>query len=71
MGALSLNTRYEYKADDFGTLIAENGAQIVEEENAKHAIQFGMTYSASADYSASAKLLLPVRPRVGIRILRA
>ena len=51
--ALSLNTRYEYKADDFGTLIAENGAQIVEEENAKHAIQFGMTYSASANYSAS------------------
>ena len=54
MGALSLNTRYDYKADDFGTLIAENGAQIVEEENAKHAIQFGMTYSASSDYSASA-----------------
>ena len=54
MGALSLNARYEYKADDFGTLIAENGAQIVEEENAKHGIQFGMTYSASSNYSASA-----------------
>ncbi|MCY3664031.1 MAG: hypothetical protein OXH81_00085 [Gemmatimonadetes bacterium] len=52
--ALALNTRYEYKADDFGTLIAENGAQIVEEENAKHSVQFGMTYSASSDYSASA-----------------
>ncbi len=52
--ALALNTSYEYKADDFGTLIAENGAQIVEEENAKHSVQFGMTYSASSDYSASA-----------------
>ena len=54
MGALSLNSRYEYRADDFGTLIAENGAQIVEEENAKHSVRFGMTYSASSDYSASA-----------------
>ena len=52
--ALALNTRYEYNADDFGTLIAENGAQIVEEENAKHSVQFGMTYSASSDYSATA-----------------
>ena len=54
LGALSLNTSYDYKADDFGTLITENGAQIVEEENAKHAIRFGMTYSASTNYSASA-----------------
>ena len=50
---LSLNTRYEYAADDTGTLLTENGAQIVEEENGKHSIQCGMTYAASADYSIS------------------
>ena len=51
---LALNARYNYSADDDGTLILENGAQIVEEENATHSIQFGMTYSPSANYSASA-----------------
>ena len=50
---LSLNTRYEYAADDTGTLLTENGAQIVEEESGKHSIQLGMTYAASADYSLS------------------
>ena len=52
--ALSLNARYEYSADDDGTLILENGAQIVEEENARYTLRFGMTYSPSADYSAGA-----------------
>ncbi len=51
---LSLNTRYNYSADDDGTLILENGAQIVEEENARYSIQFGMTYSPSSGYSAGA-----------------
>ena len=51
---LALNARYNYSADDDGTLILENGAQIVEEENARYSIQFGMTYSPSADYSAGA-----------------
>ena len=51
---LALNTSYNYSADDDGTLILENSAQIVEEENATHSIQFGMTYSPSADYSAGA-----------------
>ncbi len=50
---LSLNTRYAYTADDFGTLIVENGAQIVEEDNSNHSIRFGMTYAPSADYSTS------------------
>jgi hypothetical protein len=50
---LSLNTRYAYTADDFGTLIVENGAQIVEEDNSNHSIRFGMTYTPSADYSTS------------------
>ena len=51
---LSFNTRYDYSADDDGTLILENGAQIVEEENARYSVQFGMTYSPSSDYSAGA-----------------
>lgn len=51
---LALNARYNYSANDDGTLILENGAQIVEEENAKYNLQFGMTYSPSADYSAGA-----------------
>ena len=51
---LALNARYDYSADDDGTLILENGAQIVEEENARYTLQFGMTYSPSADYSAGA-----------------
>ena len=51
---LALNASYDYSADDDGTLILENGAQIVEEENARYSIRFGMNYSASADYSASA-----------------
>ena len=50
---LALNTRYAYTADDFGTLIVENGAQIVEEDNANHSIRFGMTYTPGADYSTS------------------
>ncbi len=51
---LALNARYNYSANDDGTLILENGAQIVEEENARYTLQFGMTYSPSADYSAGA-----------------
>ena len=50
---LSLNTRYAYTADDFGTLIVEDGAQIVEEDNSNHNIRFGMNYTPSADYSTS------------------
>ena len=50
---LSLNARGDYSADDDGTLILENGAQIVEEENARYSVQFGMTYAASTDYSLS------------------
>ena len=50
---LSLNTRYAYTADDFGTLIVENGAQVVEEDNSNHSIRLGMTYTPSADYSTS------------------
>ena len=50
---LALSASYNYSADDTGTLLAENGAQIVEEESGKHSIQFGMTYAASADYSLS------------------
>ena len=51
---LALNARYNYSANDDGTLILENSAQIVEEENARYTLQFGMTYSPSTDYSAGA-----------------
>ncbi len=51
---LSLNARYNYSANDDGTLILENGTQIVEEENARYTLRFGMTYSPSTDYSAGA-----------------
>ena len=51
---LALNARYNYSANDDGALILENGTQIVEEENAKYTLQFGMTYSPSTDYSAGA-----------------
>ena len=50
---LSFNTRYSYTADDFGTLIVENGAQVVEEDNGNHSVNFGMTYTPSKDYSTS------------------
>ena len=52
--ALALNASYNHSAGDDGTLILENGAQIVEEENAQYSVRFGMTYSPSAAYSASA-----------------
>ena len=42
-----LNSRYSYSADDFGTLVVENGAQIVEEDNNRHSVGFGMSYSPS------------------------
>ena len=51
---LALNARYNYSANDDGTLILENDAQIVEEENARYTLQFGMTYSPSTDYSVGA-----------------
>ena len=51
---LALNVRYNYSANDDGTLILENGAQIVEEENTRYTLQFGMRYSPSPDYSAGA-----------------
>ena len=54
LDGLALNARYNYSADDDGTLILENGAQIVEEENATHSAQLSMTYSPSANYSAGA-----------------
>lgn len=42
---LRLNGRYSYSADDFGTLVVENGAQIVEEDNNRHSVGVGLSYS--------------------------
>ena len=41
---LQVNTTYAYKADDLGTYLVEDGSQIVEEDNADHSIQGGMSY---------------------------
>ena len=43
--AFKINTGYTYKADDFGELLVENGAQIVREDNSDHSIRFGTSYS--------------------------
>jgi hypothetical protein len=42
---VQLNSRYSYSADDFGALLVESGAQIVEEDNNRHSIGMGISYS--------------------------
>ena len=44
LNSLSLSTNYSYKADDLGTLLTEEDAQIVEGENSDHAAGFNMSY---------------------------
>jgi len=51
---IQVNGRYAYSADDFGTLLVENGAQIVEEDNSDHRISVGLSYSPTRALSASA-----------------
>jgi hypothetical protein len=41
---LRLNGSYAFSIDDFGTLLVENGTQIVEEDNTDHRFTFGMSY---------------------------
>ncbi len=53
MSYLRLNGRYTYSADDFGTLIVENGSQIVEEDNNRHSIGIGLSYSPTVGFSMS------------------
>ena len=50
---IQLNTRYTYTADDFGKLITESQAQIVEEDRGDHKVSFGMSYSPSTLLSTS------------------
>ena len=50
---LKVNARYSYSADDFGKLIVDTGAQLLEVDNADHSIALGMTYSPSAVFTAS------------------
>ena len=45
--SLRLNGRYSYPADDFGTLLVENGAQIVEEDNNRHSMGLGLLLTRS------------------------
>ncbi|MEE3233458.1 MAG: hypothetical protein VX294_04770 [Candidatus Latescibacterota bacterium] len=53
MSYLRLNGRYTYSADDFGTLIVEHGSQIVEEDNNRHSIGLGLSYSPTVAFSMS------------------
>lgn len=41
---LHLNGSYAFSIDDFGTLLVEDGNQIVEEDNTDHRLKFGMSY---------------------------
>ncbi len=50
---LRFNGRYGYSADDFGKLIVESGAQLVEEDNGDHSFSFGMSYSPSSIVTTS------------------
>jgi len=50
---IQLNTRYTYTADDFGKLITESQAQIVDEDKGDHKVSFGMSYSPSTLLSTS------------------
>ena len=44
---LQLNTTYSFSADDFGTMLVENGSQIVEEDNNDHRLSLAMNYRPS------------------------
>jgi hypothetical protein len=45
MDSIQLNGRYSYKANDFGTLLVERGAQIVEEDSNDHTASIGFGYA--------------------------
>lgn len=44
VGRIKLNANFRYSADDFGVLLVEQGAQIVEEDNADYSLGTGMSY---------------------------
>jgi len=50
---LQLNTRYSYRADDFGELTVESQKQVVREDNSDHNVSFGMSYSPSSTLTTS------------------
>jgi hypothetical protein len=50
---LQLNGSYAFSADDFGTLLVENGTQVVEEDNTDHRLSFGMSYRPDPRWSVS------------------
>lgn len=52
--SLQLNGRYAYRADDFGRLLVERGAQVVEEDNGGHDVLLGMSYAPSTVLTTSA-----------------
>lgn len=44
---LQLNATYSYRADDFGTLLLDDGSQIVEEDNSDHRISLALSFRPS------------------------
>ena len=51
VGSLEANGRYMYSADDYGSLLLENGAQVVTQDNADHNGTFGLAYSPTSSLS--------------------
>lgn len=48
---LQLNSTYSFSADDFGTLLVDDGSQIVEEDNNDHRLSLAMSYRPSTAMS--------------------
>ena len=67
LNSLSLSTSYSYKADDSGTLLTEEDAQIVEGENSDHSANFNMSYRPAE--GASISMSYSVRLRRQWRVL--
>ncbi len=65
--SLSLSTDYTYSADDQGTLLVEEDAQIVEEEKNDHSAGFGMSYRPAETVSMT--MSYKVRLRRGWDVL--
>jgi hypothetical protein len=49
--SLEVNGRYSYSADDYGSLLLENGAQVVTQDNADHSVSIGLGYNPTSSLS--------------------
>jgi len=53
LARIQLNGRYTYTAEDFGALVVESEAQVVEQDNSVHNLTAGMAYNASDQLTIS------------------